>query len=252
MAHDDDREPDLREVVAEPAAREEVEVVRRLVEECDVGLRQEEPREGHAHLPAAGELLARPRPVARPETETGEHAPDELVGLLPSRELERRARVLVAVDRFVAAALQRRFGRRQCLRGVEQPRHPGARLVPHAPLGARDDVLGKRRDADARPALDPPFVERELARHHPEERGLPEPLRPTTPSLSPARTWTSASEKISSPPRLAVARSRRITARRRRTGCSAPRRTRAPSGARRRSSRPPSSPGAPCRSGTAR
>ena len=53
------------QVLLEPVARLEIEVVRRLVEQQQVRLAEQQLGERDAHLPAAGERLGRPLEVRR-------------------------------------------------------------------------------------------------------------------------------------------------------------------------------------------
>ena len=61
------------EVVLEPVARLEIEMVGRLVEQQQVGLGEQQLGERDAHLPAAAELVGQARPVLFAEAEAGEH-----------------------------------------------------------------------------------------------------------------------------------------------------------------------------------
>ena len=72
MRHHDDRARVGGEELLEPVARLEVEVVRGLVEQQDVGAAQQQLRERDAHLPAARELAAVALEVGRPEAEAAE------------------------------------------------------------------------------------------------------------------------------------------------------------------------------------
>ena len=79
VADDDDRLPRLDEEVLEPLDRLDVEVVRRLVEEKDIGLLQEELRQLDTHTPAPTELARLSREVASLEAKTEERQLDSLV-----------------------------------------------------------------------------------------------------------------------------------------------------------------------------
>ncbi len=59
VADDDDRRLVVHEEILEPHHRFEIEVVRRFVEQQQVGLREEERGERDAHLPAAREAVER-------------------------------------------------------------------------------------------------------------------------------------------------------------------------------------------------
>ncbi len=64
------------EIVLEPVARFEIEMVGGLVEQQEVGLLEQELRQCDAHLPAAGEVLGAARPVFLRKTEAGEDHAD--------------------------------------------------------------------------------------------------------------------------------------------------------------------------------
>lgn len=79
VADDDDRLPRLDEEVLEPLDRLDVEVVRRLVEEEDIGLLQEELRQLDTHTPAPTKLARLSREVASLEAKAKERQLDSLV-----------------------------------------------------------------------------------------------------------------------------------------------------------------------------
>ena len=61
------------QIVFEPVAGLQVEMVRRLVEQQKIGLLEEQLGERDAHLPATGELFSPPLPVFLAESETAQH-----------------------------------------------------------------------------------------------------------------------------------------------------------------------------------
>ena len=63
------------EVVLEPVACFEIQVIRGLVQKQEIGLGQQQLGQRDAHLPAARELIGLPQPVFLGETEAGEHGP---------------------------------------------------------------------------------------------------------------------------------------------------------------------------------
>ena len=64
------------EILFQPVARFEIEMVGRLVEQQQVRFLQQQLRQRDAHLPAAGELVGQPRPVFFAEAETSQHRSD--------------------------------------------------------------------------------------------------------------------------------------------------------------------------------
>ena len=69
----------LREELLQPGARLDVEVVRRLVQEQDVGRLEDGARQGDPHLPARGERPLLFLEIRRGEAEPGEDAVDRLL-----------------------------------------------------------------------------------------------------------------------------------------------------------------------------
>ncbi len=93
------------EIVLEPVAGFEIEVVGRLVEQQQVRLGQQQLGQRDAHLPAAAELVRLARPVFLAESEAGEHAAhlcvervavERVKALLEHRVAFRRGLVLLA------------------------------------------------------------------------------------------------------------------------------------------------------------
>ncbi len=72
MGDDDEGAPEVAQVAFEPLDRGDVEVVRRLVEQEQVGIGEERLREQHPQAEAAGELAHRPLVPLRLEAEAGE------------------------------------------------------------------------------------------------------------------------------------------------------------------------------------
>ena len=73
VADEDDRMRIRVQVFLQPVARLEIEMVRRLVEQQQVRLAEQQLRERDAHLPAPGKRLRRTLEVGRLETEALEH-----------------------------------------------------------------------------------------------------------------------------------------------------------------------------------
>ena len=64
------------QILFQPVAGFQVEVVGGLVEQQQVGLFEQQLGQRDAHLPAAGELFGAALPIALRETEAGEHRAD--------------------------------------------------------------------------------------------------------------------------------------------------------------------------------
>ena len=87
----------LQQVLFQPVARFEIEMVRGLVEQQQVGLRQQQLGQRDAHLPAAGEFFGVARPVFLAEAEAVEHGADLRVERVAIVHAEVAEDALVAV-----------------------------------------------------------------------------------------------------------------------------------------------------------
>ena len=74
-----------RQVLFQPVAGLQVEVVGGLVQQQHVGLSQQQFGQGNAHLPAAGKLFRPPRPVLFPKAQAVQHRADLGLNGVPSR-----------------------------------------------------------------------------------------------------------------------------------------------------------------------
>ena len=126
VADDDDRLTRLDEEVLEPLDRLDVEMVRRLVEEKDVGLLQEELCQLDTHTPAPTELARLSREVASLEAKTKERQLDSLVvvDLFDSVVLLTQCRHLLD-DRHILGAIVVGAG----IKGLVELLHTGCHLV---------------------------------------------------------------------------------------------------------------------------
>jgi hypothetical protein len=106
VGDEDDRKGIELQILFQPVARLDIQMVGRLVEEQHVGFLQKEPGQGDPHLPAAGELAAFPLPVRGGESEAGQDISDFRLHGVPSLEAElflevSQARQQVVVTGFV-------------------------------------------------------------------------------------------------------------------------------------------------------
>ena len=160
----------------QPVDRGEVEVVGRLVEEQQVRLGREDPRQLGAHAPSAGERPERLRELVRREAEASERDLDARLDVVSAEVLELRLQLSVAPH----------------LRGVREVALELLHLGLHLgePRDAAQGVLEQRlvrgvrlrvlaREADARAPLDYELagVRRHLAEDDLEERGLSRAVR---------------------------------------------------------------------------
>ena len=134
------------QVVLEPHQRFEVEVVRRFVEQQQVRLHDQQPREVRAHHPAAGERVGRPVEVAFAERQTAQ----DRFGL----------RFELPVG-FVVGA-----------------RHRPGRQLQHSFVAHRGAFLRQKPNASPLFPADAPLVRRVLAKDDRKERGFARAVRP--------------------------------------------------------------------------
>ena len=183
MADHDQRRGARSEVGLEPRQRVEIEVVGRLVEQQQVGARQQHPGHQRAHPPAAGEGAHRPREVGRREAEPGEHDLRPRLERVAARPLEERALLPVRVGQAVdALLLARRRGRDRDRLGqlvalaAEPPHVVGRhqRRLEDRRVGGQLglDLLRQIGHAQAAAAVHRPLVRLVEAGHDSEERRL--------------------------------------------------------------------------------
>ena len=188
-----DRGVERLQVRLQPLQRADVEVVRRLVEQQQVGVAGERARERGARQLAARERGERAIEVTVAEAEAMQRRVDALAPAVAARVLEARLRARVGVERggVGGAAGHRRLELREPLLDREQL------------LGAREHVVAQRERALARRALvvqrdaralaegELAAVDRGLSGEHPQQRRLARAVAPgqrqSLPALEPER-----------------------------------------------------------------
>ena len=83
MAHHDQRARKAVQVIFQPDQGWQIQVVRRFVQQHQIGIEQQQFGQRHAHLPAAREFLHRPREIPFLETQTTQHARHLGLGMIP-------------------------------------------------------------------------------------------------------------------------------------------------------------------------
>ena len=138
VADQDDRVRIRVQVRFEPVARLEIEVVRRLVEQEQVRLAEQQLGQRDAHLPSAGERFGRPLEVGRREAEALQHG--------RRLELDRVAVVQAEAILQVAVAREHVVVLGDGNRRVAEPGFEGVHLRLHArAAGRRRSMLPRRR-----------------------------------------------------------------------------------------------------------
>ena len=160
----------------QPLDGRQVEVVRRLVQQQEVGLRREDARELRAHTPATGERLERLGEVLGREAEAAERDLHARLDVVAAQMLELRLKLAVAphLHGIREVGLQRLH---LCLH-LREAGDAAQGIVEQRLLGR----VGRRvlpREADARARLDDEFarVRRHLAEDDLEERRLARTVR---------------------------------------------------------------------------
>ena len=154
--------------LVEPGEGGDVEVVGRLVEQQQVGILQEQPRQRGAHLPAAGEGRAGLLQLGQREAEPGQQP----FGAVAAEPLVEVVELLVQVGQrrrelqlglAVGGRAQPVLGRRQPLLQRGSPRHRRQHRLDHRAGRERGHVLRQVADAGAAPPGERAGVGRHLA-----------------------------------------------------------------------------------------
>ena len=179
MGDDDRGARILRQGLLEPLDRRQVEVVRGLVEQQDVGSGKQQLRELDAHEPAAAERPERARAGVGVESQTAEHALDPRGALEASRKLEGGAAAVVAgrelrghVAAVRARALHLRLqGAKLPFEVVEMGEHRGD-LVEDAAVAIGVDLLAQEADSNVTRDDDAAGIRDLVPRGDAQQRGL--------------------------------------------------------------------------------
>ena len=178
MRHEDDGGRVVGEVLLEPVARFEVEVVGGLVEQQQAGAPQQQLGERDAHLPAAGERLGRAVEVVVDEAEPAQHGGHAQIDGVAVRAPERLLELRVPDEHPLVFALRHRRVAEAVLEVVEflllveQAGKGRARLVTQRAPGVHQAVLRQVADGEALRLHDRPGVRFVEPRQHPQQRGL--------------------------------------------------------------------------------
>ena len=153
------------QILFEPVARFEVEVVGGLIEQQQIGLGQQELGETDAHLPAAGKLAGGAVHILARKAQAVEHRAGLRFQRIAVAALELGLHAVVAVgDLFVLGAL--RVDHRHLMRDrlhllfhIPQTLENGETFFQHAAPGEREAVLGKVAGGDSLADRKGAFVE---------------------------------------------------------------------------------------------
>ena len=118
VAGDEERAGATPEMLLEPLDRPDVEVVRGLVEEHQVRVRDDEPGERRARLLAAGQGRRRPQPLVAGEAEAAQRLVHALVQRVPAEDVEAVLELGVVRAGGVPGMLELGRAPRPCARGA--------------------------------------------------------------------------------------------------------------------------------------
>ena len=185
---DDHRGVDRLQLALEPFQARDVEVVRRLVEEQQVGISAECPGQRGARELSAGEAGERPFEVGRGEAEVPRHRVQALAPGVTSGVLQAglRLRVPPQRGRIVVAGCHRVLQPAQLPLGRGEVGGAGKDVVAKRGPALRGRTLVVQSDPRPLGHRDRPAVELGLAVQQPEERRLAGPVRPGERDAIPA------------------------------------------------------------------
>ena len=174
MADGEDRALEVQQIVLEPLGRVQVEVVGRLVEQQDVGLFEDQPREVDARLLPAGERVEGLLELGGGDVETVGHAREIDLGLVAAETAVVVLQAVVLVQQGGGGVALHTLGQLVHPRGdgVEPPKGVAQHLPGRPALGVDRD-LGDQAETPARRDGDVPVVAAQLAREDAEQRRLP-------------------------------------------------------------------------------
>ena len=173
MGGDEERARPAPEVLLDPFEGVEVEVVRRLVEQQQVRIGDDEAGQGRAGLLAARHRDRRPCPLVPGEPETGERLVDALVERVAAHDLELVLEVLVGGLGDPVVLLQATRARAPSARGARRPPRTAIRRSGAAMnAGSRWVSWSEEAEAQAALARDLAAVRVVDAGRDPEQRRL--------------------------------------------------------------------------------
>ena len=191
----------ISQILFQPVAGFEIEVIGRFVEQQQVGLFEQQFGQRDAHLPAAGKLLGAALPVALAEAEAAEHDADLGFDGVAVARAEFALRAMKAVRHggvFGAGRIELTHARSQLLLFFfERPQlvEDGHTLCEHRAPGKRKPFLRQIADGDAALSVIEPESSPSIPASTFSSDDLPVPLAPTMPVRSFGVTSQSASSK---------------------------------------------------------
>ena len=172
MGDEDDGRVEREQRLLEPLERLDVEVVRRLVEQQQVGLGGERAGERAARELAAGEGLQRAVEVGVGEPEAVDDRARALAPAVAAGGLEARVDVGVAVERRLVAGRHRRLEAPELLLELERLAAAGEHVLAQRDVALARRALVVQGDAHALETDELAAVDRRLAGEHPQQRRL--------------------------------------------------------------------------------
>ena len=179
VGDEDDRRVERLQLLLEPLEVLDVEVVRRLVEEQQVGIAGQGACERGARQLSAGERRELPIEVVLGETEAAERRRRPIAPVVAARVLETRLGSCVPTERRlgVVAVRHRLLERAQLLLGLDQVAGAGERVLAQGQAAVERRPLVVQGDSRALGEGELAAVDLALADEHPQQRRLAGPVR---------------------------------------------------------------------------
>ena len=178
VRHHDDRRVEREQGLLQPLERLDVEVVRGLVEQEEVGMRPERAGERGARELAAGERGELAVEVVLGEAQAPHHAGGAVAPVPAAGVLESRLGARVGVHDLLVAVRHLHRELRQVLLERDELRRAGQDVVAQGEIALARRALVVQRDAGALLERELPDVDRRLTRQHAQERRLARPVAP--------------------------------------------------------------------------
>src|SRR6185312_11001451 len=167
------------EVLFQPVSRLKIQMVCRLVEQQQIGLFQQQPGQGNAHLPAAGEFFRAALPILFVEAQAVQHCPDFGFDVVSVTGMDLRLKAMEALGNLLVLVtfmvhLRHATGQlfHLTLHVVDVFKNREA-FREHSAAGERETILWQVAAAHAALAVGTAVIKAINASEHLQQRGLP-------------------------------------------------------------------------------
>jgi hypothetical protein len=179
IVRDEDHRVGIRvQILFQPVARFEIEMVGRLVEQQQIGLAEEQLRQRDAHLPSTGEPLRRPLEIGRFEAEPAEHRRGPQFDAVAVAQAELILEIAVAMEHRVVLGLRDARIGEPIFQTVhlrldrEQLTERARGLLEQRSAGVAQSVLGQVADRERCRCENRARIDLFEAGHHPQQGGF--------------------------------------------------------------------------------